>query len=391
MLDTNAQISVIQIWMAAVRQITSLQNVILTARMDVKRERTRCRQQEEFFESIMDSFIDLLHSATTHASYAECKKDLDDLSHKMKASREELKVQRQRSNELENGLSNQEYQLTKLEEEIYQKLDTEFRLGSPKPTSPPAQPAFPTQRQFETVDTDTSRGPREELYSRMADLRILLERLNNFEFDLRDELDQRDILRATGQFDVSSDAAFFEETRAERAKIQTELEQAQADVERLKQQCIQRGIQFEDVQFHNLFNDADIDTFSTPSTQEEAAILPLPESPGGIIGSFLIARERVKRWLDPSSPQNQGNSPAEHEGDSQARRESWSDVGWVTPDSWPRRERPSAGDGAHGMPVWNSGPPPGSSHLEALLRECSTEVSPLPIKQMRRRESHTTL
>jgi hypothetical protein len=375
MLDQNAQIRVIDAWMSAIRQITSLRDVILTARMDIKRERTLCSQQEAFFESLMDAFVTLLNSVLEHGSYLQCKNDLDDLSKKMLSSKEDLKMLRQRSSRMEDGLSSQEYRLTKLEEDLYQRINTEYEPNSTQTAADSSRTSNTTKIPMKANRPEDPASPRDEFYSRMGDLRILLDRLGNFEHELRQELDERDLLRATGQIRISDDTDFFAETRNERAKLQKELEDTQADVKRLKQLCIYEGIEFEDIQFHNPFYLEAVtdETYSKPPIQAEAATLPRPESSSGIISSFLSTQDKVKDWLkDPSSSEPLPTGTAERLTET-ARRESFCSSDWEMPHSWLRKRRPSSarseGNGEAALP------PPGSQHHATLLEQIKMEPS----------------
>lgn len=383
MLEPDAEMRVIHAWMSAIRQITSLRDIILTARMDIKRERMLCYQQEEFFQGLMDDFVVLLNSAIEDDSYIERKNEFDNLSGNMKSSGKELKVLRQRTSGMEDGLSSQEYRLTQLENELHQYIDAEYRLNSTQPIENSSRTSMATTLHAKTNDTEPPTNPRDELYSRMGDLRILLDRLNDFEYELRQELDERDVLRATGQIKVSDDTVFFEEVRNEREKLQRELEDAQSDVERLKQVCARKGIEFEDVYFHSPFypNNEYDQASSTPSIQAEVAKPLLHESPSGIVSNYFSMRERVKDWLeDPSSVVPSLPATAEKEPENNARRWSQSSGDWVLTHSWPQGRRPSSTRSAgnieahFGMPPqWNLGPLPGSDRITAMLKDSMTE------------------
>lgn len=297
---------------------------------------------------------------------------------------------------MEDRLSSHEYTLTKLEQKVYHQVDSEWRPGLTEQTPLISQPSALLERSHEAFQGPTSQNPRDELYSRMGDLRILLDRLHEFEDYLRQELDERDILRATGQILLSDDAVFLEETRNERAKLQSDFEEAQADVERLKQRCIRQGIDFQDVQFQDPFQQETCydDAYSTLSTQEEPAALSLPESPPGILGTILATRERVKNWLkNPSSSDILLTGTAERESEDRARPESRLDADWVLPcgrSSWPRHGRPvSSASSAGDDKTRTSRPPLGSELMKAFLNESVKE--PISNIRKRRRLSHTTV
>lgn len=389
MLDPNAQFSVLETWMAAMGNVARRRESILTTRMDLKKERTLCHQQEEFFSKLMETFVALLNPVVDHSSYSECKNELDDLAKKIKGCWENLKALREKSNVLEDGLSNEEYQLAMLEQQIYSQLDGQLRTVARNAPSSFSQTSLATQQAARPPLTSPTQNPRDELYSRMGDLHIILSRINNFEFDLREELDERDVLRATGQIELSSDAVFFEETKAERARLQKDLEEAQSDVERLKQLCRREGIEFEDVKFHHpLHHDTDLVAFSAPSTQVDGATFALQEATPGILSSFFSATERVAKWLrDPASEeQRQGDPTAGDNGDSREAQESGLDADWEETSSWSGERRPSSAadnDAQHGMAVWTSGP----QEIEALIGENRQEATKPAAEQATEQDS----
>jgi hypothetical protein len=401
MLDSAAQTSSIRAWMAAVPELASLRDLILTAGLDARRERTLCQQQEEHFMKMMDKFLELLDTANEQGSYLPHKNKLNDLSNDMRFSRQKLNTLRQKGTKLDDDVSSHMYTLNKLEDKVYQQVNSEWQPGLIGPIPSTLSPPTATAIHSESLHDIMSQNPRDELYSRMADLQILLNRLRDFEPNLKQELEEQDHIHATGQPHVFDNLAFFKESRAEYVKLQSQLEEVQEDVDRLKQICRQEGIEFHDVQLRSPFlQEAFYDnSFSTPSTQGEAATLPLPESPSGILGTFFATRERVKNWLKhPSHSSTQLIGAAESINKDGARCESRSDAGWVITrkGNWgPRDERPtspwpSAGEEkAYGMPMQTSGPPLGSDLMEALLKESMNE--PTKLKRNHSRRSHTTV
>ena len=380
MLNSDAQNSALEAWMDAIPEIAPQRDLILTERTEIKEERKLLYQQEEYFVKVVDHLFSLMESTNPDDPSSKHQEEIIDLLTKTKTSRQDLGLLRQRTSMLEDRLSSHEYMLTKTERKAYDKVDSYQQQGLLQQTLRPSPLSDHIERPSQPPDS-SPQDLREELYSRMADVRILLDRLHDFEDYLRGELDDRDILRASGQTPLSNDADFFDEARIERATLQTEFEEAQADVDRLKQLCVQQGVGFQDVHFEDPFQRETCydDTYSTLSTQEEAATLPLPESPPGILGTFFATRERVKNWLkDPSSSDTLVISGAERRSEERKRQNSRSDTGWVVPHSrgsWPGRERPpsstsSAGDEAqYGIPIQISG----SEGLEALLKASMDE------------------
>jgi hypothetical protein len=390
MLDSNTQGSAFQAWVDAIPDIASQRDLILTERLDVMNQRTLLYQQEKHFASIENKLVDLVDGTMPDDLVSQRCDELKVLRDEMKTSRQELMSLRQRISGLEDRLSSHEYILTKDERNAYQNIDYNRSQGFLQSTPHASQSLNQTERPPTTPDV-TSQDPRDTLYSRMADLRILLDRLHDFEDYLRHELDERDALRASGQVLLRNDAEFFQGARIERADLQKEFDEAQTDVERLKQLCRRKGIEFEDVNFHNpYFPYAEAENIiSTLSTQAEATKMPLPESPSGILGAFFSTQERVKNWLlkDPTRSDPTLTGTAEYGTEERARRESDSSDDWCIPQLSPLERRPSSARsaGGHeapfGMPQWKFGPPPGSERIEALLKESMTETTGKKIRK----------
>ena len=366
-----------QIWMSARTHIASLRNAVLITRIDVKRERSQLYRQEEELTSILKSFTYVVENSIPQKLDLHSKHTLNRHSQDLKHCKSDLEVQRQRTAALEGTLSNYEYQLQQVEEDVYFELDHETRRNEltykMQVQSNSTQTVPPSDSGFDDVAE-----LRERLYSRMGDLRIHLERLNNFEFDLREELEERDLIRASGQTDIITDAQFFEQTRSDRARIQQDVEDAQTDVRELKEHCVRDGVDFEepdlpDMLFHTETKDL-VAPFEPPAHQHQAQ-----RGSSSIIGAFFSAQERVKRWLkEPSGSQNLEKEGTAEIPQGRARRESSSsDMGWVMTPSTTRRPASMKAAGRHGSavldaPEWRYGPLPGSALLEALLLESAT-------------------
>ncbi|KAH7378345.1 hypothetical protein BKA66DRAFT_571766 [Pyrenochaeta sp. MPI-SDFR-AT-0127] len=308
---------------------------------------------------------------------SESQDTLNRLLHELKGSRNELKSLRERAAALEDSLSRYEYQLQRIEEDVYQELDRELQ-DNRAPHEPHLESSSAGIIEPKTHDTGTATELRDMLYSRMGDIRIHLERLNNFEFDLQDELQERDILRAAGNAEVTTDAEFFEHARGERARIQQELEDAQVEVSKLKERCIQNNIGFEDPQFAEVLYQPGMDSLVTASGLGEPQ---MEEHQGSstIINAFFNAQERIKQWLEkPSgSPNSEPDATKEARQEWTRRDSSSSDAGWVMTPSLVRPPSSLRTVGMNGLaeselPQWRAGPPPGSSLIEALLLESSS-------------------
>ena len=371
---TLSQEMLIRIWMSARAQIASLRAMTLATRTSVKRERYQRYQQEEEFEKILEEFMDVVGISSTQDPDPQSRYTLSRLSLELKASKLNLKTIRERAATLEDNLSNYEYHLERVEQDIYLELNEELQRSQDSYgmgfQSSSAQPIIPCNS-----SVDKSIGLRDRLYSRMGDLRIYLERLNNFEYDLREELDERDLIRASGETGMTTDTQFFEQTRIERAKIKQDLDRAQEDVRELKKKCLRDGIHFEEPQFAEMPFYSETESSTTtfdPCTQT----VEEPQGSSSIIGAFFSAQERVKRWLkEPSGSPNSAKEGAGEVPDERGRRESASsDMGWVMTPSNSKRPASMRAAGKHGSavhdtPEWRYGPRPGSPLLEALLLE----------------------
>ncbi|ORY18204.1 hypothetical protein BCR34DRAFT_583127 [Clohesyomyces aquaticus] len=378
-LESMPDTSILEKWVQHGPNIANCRMLILTARINLIKERHMCVQFEALVDSIMDRIVALRDAATTVETLASCIDDLVRLSKRLKDARESLKEQRRKTTDLEDQLSSQEYILTELEKQVYQNVDKELqtRLDMENSTHSDA-------RESAIADSRSTirkqQSPVEELYSRMGDLRIHLDRLSDFEADLRAEMDERDLLRAAGRLDISTDDEFFQQRKLERSQIQAELERAQVDVKHLKELCRSQGLEFEDVQFPNPLDEIYTETLFTTSAAPSSKILD----------NYEDRRERVNVWLtDPSKadePQPLSTDPEVNisgpESDLRSEPESRLDC---RDSDWVLARRPSS---SIGMPAWKLGPPPGSALLKALLLESSSEG---PMKHVRNQASHSSL
>lgn len=368
----TSQETLVRTWMSGRAQIAGLRDIILTKRIEVKRERSQRYIQEEQFERIMETYMDVLSTITPKGFDLQTRSTLNRISQELKSCKKDLETLRKRAATLEDALSRHEYELQRVEEHVYLDLDKQLK-----------QSELSYRREIERNSTsaispsgsnvDTRMGLRDRLYSRIGDVRIYLERLYNFEYDLREELEQRDLIRASGQVVTTTDYQFFEQTSAERTRIQQDLEQAQVEVEELKEKCLQNGIEFEEPTFAEDHGQTETDSFAT--IFEDSTYQP-EEAQGSssIIGAFYSAHERVMRWLKeptgPGHPEKEGAESIPEE----MRQSSSSDIVWV-----PAAKRPASigtagkyGSAVNDAPRWRYGPRPGSSLLEALLLDSAS-------------------
>lgn len=325
----------------------------------------------------MDEFMDVLNVVADQDFHLQHRATLNRLYRELNRSKSDLVSLRDRSGIVENTLSKYEYQLQGVEDEVYRELNKELLQNiSPNIAQLPSRSSqTPAPSKHEAVqDLDL----QDRLYSRMGDLRIHLERLNNFEFDLREQLEERDSLRAAGQVHLSTDFQFFERARDERARIQRELEETQVEVQELKKRCIRDGIDFEEPQFPEELYHSKI--HSSTSELGPAEIQPdVQQDSSTIIGDFFTAQERISRWLDNpfGSPKSDEQVARVATGERTRRESSSSDIVWIRTPSPTRHQTIKRcggrqGSAEHYEPQWRSGPPPGSSLIEALLLESAS-------------------
>ncbi|KAF2179463.1 hypothetical protein K469DRAFT_694148 [Zopfia rhizophila CBS 207.26] len=371
MLDPTPTMSVLPIFIATRGQVAYLRNMILSKRIDLRKERDRYHQQRKHFRDMRGTFIGILHKATSENLYREYRDHLNDLSRNVSSSDALLAEEEQSFANTEDYLSELEYRLNELEEEIYVDINKEFRSLHYSGHVP----FITNTSQAPTAQSTPGSAagvpsPLDELYSRMGDLRILLDRLNDFEYELRQEVDERDMLRGAGQLDTPDDQ-FFEGRRKYRSQIQEQLDQAQADVAILKELCTSQGIPFEDIPANIPLNSAfNAATETTSDNGEHGIIAGQQDDSSTIVNTFLDSRNRVTNWFGDSI-RHEDAQPFGEENNTDADLDDKSDWSWdLTPDC---SRRPSSTtvheirDGLRQMPQWNTGHPRGSDLLQALL------------------------
>ncbi|KAF2134754.1 hypothetical protein P153DRAFT_392071 [Dothidotthia symphoricarpi CBS 119687] len=359
-------------------QIKSLRDIVFITRQHVRAEKIRCGQQEDLLISTMDRFIDLSKSCTLSGFSTQMAESLNLLSQNLRATKDELTLRRQRATALEDILYVQESQLYRFDEDVYRDSGEENsrRNESLVECQLPPDSVYTTMPTCATPDERTSL--RNELYSCMGDLRIHLERLNTFEHYLQHELGERELLRAADGAEMSSDADFFEERRAEQSQIQKDLDMARVSVERLKKKCHEQGIDFEEPILPKQLYRIDIKSPSTSSEQSIGCNQVQPSS-SRIINTFFSAQERVRNWLkEPTGSIKLYQDEVQLDSQSRLEPESATES-WIAVRSGPSTRRPSEtrsldrlGSVTHTVPEWTTGPLPGSSQLEALLLESTS-------------------
>ena len=359
------------LWLSTRPQVASLIGAILVTRTNLKKERLQYVREEKKVEDMFSECMAQLHIHTASKFSMERRNNAFQSQHQLEHCRADLKLLRERTAILEDTLSNYEYQLERLEEEVYLDIIEASRRAEPKPQPVRAPSSFLNTTLPIDTGHDQASGLRERLYTRMGDIRIYHERLSNFEFDLRDRVEERDAIRAAGQTELTSNADFFERARAQRMRIKEEHDKAHEDVRELKRQCIQEGIQFEEPDFLNPIYCTHPEG-TTPSS-EPTSSLP------NMIEDYFASQERTTNWLGGSVElMNATGEVGEEKSNQGSRRTSASsDMVWVPrPSSKQRRaSRPRSrrrSPAAYDAPEWRSGPPPGTPLLEALLLESAS-------------------
>jgi hypothetical protein len=343
---------------------------ILVTRTNLKKDRLQCGRQERTEEDLFGKCMARLHALTLSELDVDSRDDIYRSHNELKLCRADLRVFRERTAILEDILSNYEYQLEHLEEEVYSDIT------QPKqPKEPEHEQKAPSSFLHTTLPIHTGQdhnlGLRERLYTRMGDIRIYHERLSNFEFDLRDRVEERDAIRAAGQNELTSNAEFFERARAQRLRIKEEHDKAHEDVRELKLQCVHEGIEFEEPDFLNPIYCTHPEG-NTPSSE------PAPGLPN-MIEDYFASQERTANWLGESVESIDAIGEIGEKMSNHGKRgvSASSDMVWVPrPSSKQRRVSKSnsrrRSPAAYNAPQWRSGPPPGSPWLEALLLESAS-------------------
>jgi len=222
----------------------------------------------------------------------------------IRESNAELNQQESQTRDLEDRLCVLEYQLGKLEDGLYQdrEIGPDYETGYGY-----------TETSSEGVTVTSSNGTThdntppclQELYSRMGDLKIFQDRLEDFKFEHQQELRNREALLSQGEAVLPEDE-FLESYRLEENQIRAELVRAETDVQDLRELCLREGINPDDEIFlPNL--EAHSEPFTVPPEIEDATVQqyhsypmkPYGNSPptGHIFSGILSTRDRINTWL----------------------------------------------------------------------------------------------
>jgi hypothetical protein len=327
------------------------------------------------------------------------KNRMETLAPKLDFALRGLEEEANKCSDLEDRMADLLYWISKLEKQFCPVLDNHLQHIRRPDNSPSQRDEAPYKEAAEKVPDQTP-PLVQELYSRIGDYRLCVDDLHNFESELRQDLDERDSLRANG-YNVIPDMEFFKDRKELRDRMQKELDQAQADITRLKEECSRMGIMFEDDLYIPVLDRSETSFTLTPA-HERALESPEPEptSPkDSIINDFFETRNRVTNWLTGSSTQDETVQPAlsKDSGDV-VDHDSLSETGWVYtrhpghPHPHPHPSPATATriqQSLQDMPVF-VGPNPGSSEIKRLLRKSISE-SIFPAHQVRKIPSGGTV
>ncbi|KAI8937914.1 hypothetical protein NX059_005598 [Plenodomus lindquistii] len=365
---SSFQANSIQTWMSARPQISSLRDMILAVRTNLGRENNNRRQHEHMFQLVATDFISAVELFMATINTDPSPHALRHLHQKLVTYKDSMDTARDRAAPLEELLSNHEYQLQRVEEMAYTHMHNI--------TEPNTRQSSKDKGTFDPEPGEPAVLKR--LYLSMGHVGNLLERLYNFEFDLREQLDERDIARRTGEILADTDAQFFEDSRLQREQLERQLETAQAEMQALKLSCHRDGIEFEEPNFPDVL----FHTREESSLSRSEPVISRPRAlPGSssTIDAWFSSQDNTKKWVErlptTSEQQNQDEflgAPLKITVEPWKRRMSAaSEFEWV--DSTNARGRPDSTSVSisASLPQWRD-PPPGSSLLEALLLESAT-------------------
>jgi hypothetical protein len=225
----------------------------------------------------------------------------------------------------------------------------------------------------------------QELYARIGEYKVYFEEIHNFESELRRELNEREALRAGG-YQVDPDIEFFHERKRLRKQMQQDLDQAQAEVHRLREECRRRGIILDDDAYIPSPSASDQSFTLTPSHEralDKSSTDSLrPSKSSSIITEFFQAQNRVADWLERPPRQDEAVQPAQispPDDTGEAIDDCISEESWVAPCR-PSRLLPQPTPATINkirnslpqMPVF-AGPTAGSTEIESLLHKAMSE------------------
>lgn len=289
---------------SAQRRVARQRGRVLTLRAQLTDQISKCLILRRHSQEVQGKFMSILDPAVEKGNLEHAQPELARTYQEIRESNAELNQQESQTRDLQDRLCVLEYQLGKLEDGLYQDreigLDYETGYGY-------------TETSSEGVTVTSSNGTTHDntppclqgLYSRVGDLKILQDRLEDFKFERQRELRDREALLSQGNIVLPEDE-FLESYRLEEEQIRVELVQAETDVQDLRELCLREGINPDDEIF--LPNsEAHSESFTVPPEIEDATVQQYPSYPmkpygnspptGHIFSGILSTRDRINTWL----------------------------------------------------------------------------------------------
>ena len=290
---------------SAQRRVARLRGRVLALRAQLIDQRSKCLIMRRYSQEVQGKFMSMLDPAVEKGNLEHAQPELAQTYQEIRESNAELNQQESQTRDLEDRLCVLEYRLGKLEDRLYQDWeidleDYETDYGY-------------TETSSEGITVTSSNGTThdntplclQELYSRMGDLKILQDRLEDFEFELQQELRNREALLGQGEA-VLPEEEFLESYRPEENQIRAELVRAETDVQDLRELCLREGINPDD---ENFLSNSEVhsEPFTVPPEIEGPTVQQYPLCPirlygnsppaGHIFSGILTTRDRINTWL----------------------------------------------------------------------------------------------
>jgi hypothetical protein len=237
----------------------------------------------------------------------------------MQAARDEYGEAEFAYNQFEDLVDAHEFDLLRRESKVY---NTEFRdVAVPPPESPHYGLRHPYLDDYLGLGSSSSEPEREyhplhfRYLTRLGDLDLARERYQNI-VDERDGLLMRQDTRLPLGLELEeSGRQFLADFQAQEAALSKEIEEVEADVERLRLECQEEGVQLHEERSESSYGESTrsqvlADLNHSPQSTEEtrleprmySVLLPEPEDRnklGGLITDFIEGNksDRINRWI----------------------------------------------------------------------------------------------
>lgn len=293
-------------------QIDPLREHFQDAALNYKRAREKLLR---FAKEVQRTKDDLQHTIEQVAlvgneAFDNAKSQMDTLAPQLDLSLIGMEQEANQCSRVEDQMANVLFKISEFENQICPALDNHVQhIQQPEDWS--------LRRRQHLSEEATARVPAqippivEEYYARIGDYRLYIEALHNFESELRDELDQRDFMIAGG-YNVISELDFFRDRREEREQMQRDLDKAEADIVRLKEECLRNGYKLEDDIYLPVSEASEKSVTLTPSHEKAfdnqnpnpaSSKDSIVSSKDSIIDRFFDGRDRITDWVAQGSPE----------------------------------------------------------------------------------------